>query len=138
MQVKAALFDLDGTLLDTLEDLSRATNRVLESRGFQPHDVDVYRYFIGDGLKMPVTRALPKEQPNEAVIDACVAEFRKNYGRNSMVKTKAYVELRVGLDFRDVRNSGSGANSKKRLPISFALSGGYETIDTVTIGCLLI
>ena len=98
MQVKAVLFDLDGTLLDTLEDHARAANRVLQSRGFQPHDVDVYRYFIGDGVKMLVTRALPKEQRKEAVIDACVAEFREDYGRNSMVKTIPYKGIPELLD----------------------------------------
>jgi len=98
MQVQAVLFDLDGTLLDTLEDLGQAANRVLESRGFKPHEVDVYRYFIGDGVKMLVTRALPKEQRNETVIDACVAEFREDYGRNSMVTTKPYKGIPELLD----------------------------------------
>ena len=94
----AAFFDLDGTLLDTLEDLGRAANRVLESRGFQPHDLDVYRYFIGDGLKMLFTRALPREQCNDAVTNACMAAFREDYGRNSMVKTKPYKGIPELLD----------------------------------------
>ncbi|OQY08251.1 MAG: HAD family hydrolase [Desulfobacteraceae bacterium 4572_123] len=98
MQIKAIMFDLDGTLIDTLEDLSQATNRVLESRGFQPHDIDVYRYFVGDGVKKLIERALPKEQRNETVINACVAEFSKDYGRNSMVKTKPYKGIRELLD----------------------------------------
>jgi len=98
MQIKAVMFDLDGTLIDTLEDLSQATNRVLESRGFQPHDIDLYRYFVGDGVKKLIERALPKEQRNETVINACVAEFSKDYGRNSMVKTKPYKGIRELLD----------------------------------------
>ncbi|MBW2591823.1 MAG: HAD family hydrolase [Deltaproteobacteria bacterium] len=104
MQVKAVMFDLDGTLLDTLEDLCRATNRVLRNRGFQPHDVEVYRYFVGDGVKMLITRALPREQRNEAVINACVAEFSEDYGRNSMVKTKPYKGIPELLDKLVARN----------------------------------
>ena len=98
MQIKAVMFDLDGTLLDTLEDLCRATNRVLKNKGFKTHDVDVYRYFVGDGVKMLITRALPREQRNEAVINACVAEFSEDYGRNSMVKTKLYKGIPELLD----------------------------------------
>jgi len=98
MQIKAVMFDLDGTLIDTLDYLSQATNRVLESRGFQPHDIDLYRYFVGDGVKKLIERALPKEQRNETVINACVAEFSKDYGRNSMVKTKPYKGIRELLD----------------------------------------
>lgn len=98
MQIKAVLFDLDGTLIDTLEDLCQSTNRVLESRGFQPHDVDVYRYFVGDGVKKLIERALPEEQRNEAVINACLAEFSEDYGRNSMVATKPYKGIPELLD----------------------------------------
>ncbi len=104
MQVKAVMFDLDGTLLDTLEDLCRATNRVLKNKGFKTHDVDVYRYFVGDGVKMLITRALPGEQRNEAVINACVAEFSEDYGRNSMVKTKPYKGIPELLDKLVARN----------------------------------
>ncbi len=45
----AVVFDLDGTLLDTLEDLGDAVNRVLADRGFPTHPMDAYRYFVGDG-----------------------------------------------------------------------------------------
>ena len=44
------LFDLDGTLLDTLEDIARSANLAIEEQGFPPHPVDAYRLFIGDGI----------------------------------------------------------------------------------------
>jgi phosphoglycolate phosphatase len=50
MRFEAVLFDLDGTLLDTLLDLAQAGNFVLAKRGFPIHAVDAYRYFVGDGV----------------------------------------------------------------------------------------
>ena len=54
----AVVFDLDGTLLDTLEDLGDAVNRVLADRGFPAHPMDAYRYFVGDGSAVLIERAL--------------------------------------------------------------------------------
>ncbi|MDD6088352.1 MAG: HAD family hydrolase [Desulfovibrionaceae bacterium] len=59
----AVLFDLDGTLLDTLEDLGTATNRMLADMGLPQHPLNAYRQFLGGGLKMLVKRALPPEDP---------------------------------------------------------------------------
>ena len=51
MQYKAAIFDLDGTLVDTLEDLAISVNEMLESYGFPTHPLDAYRYYLGNGSK---------------------------------------------------------------------------------------
>ncbi|MDY0096693.1 MAG: HAD hydrolase-like protein, partial [Candidatus Vecturithrix sp.] len=51
MQYKAILFDLDGTLLDTLADLGNSMNRVLRGQGFPVHLLDAYRYFVGNGSR---------------------------------------------------------------------------------------
>ncbi len=56
---KAVMFDLDGTLLDTLTDLANATNRALEGQGFPAHPVEAYRHFIGDGVAKLMERVLP-------------------------------------------------------------------------------
>lgn len=56
----AAIFDLDGTLLDTLDDLANAANAALHSAGYPQHPVAAYRQFVGNGLRMLVRRALPK------------------------------------------------------------------------------
>ena len=55
----AAIFDLDGTLLDTLDDLANAANAALHSAGYPQHPVAAYRQFVGNGLRMLVRRALP-------------------------------------------------------------------------------
>ena len=57
--LKAALCDLDGTLLNTRKDLANATNRALASAGYPVHPVEAYRRFVGNGLRTLVIRALP-------------------------------------------------------------------------------
>jgi phosphoglycolate phosphatase len=51
MQLEAIIFDLDGTLLDTLDDIADSANAVLARRGYAAHPVDDYRFFIGEGVK---------------------------------------------------------------------------------------
>jgi phosphoglycolate phosphatase len=98
MPYQAILFDLDGTLLDTLEDLADAMNRVLAGKGFPTHELDAYRYFIGDGAAMLVTRVLPEAARSDALIQTCLAEFRQDYGENWRVKTQAYDGVQEMLD----------------------------------------
>jgi len=59
LNFKAAIFDLDGTLLDTLQDLADSMNYVLESQGLPIHEREKYKYFVGNGLYNLVKRTLP-------------------------------------------------------------------------------
>lgn len=76
---KAMIFDLDGTLLNTLEDIGNAVNRMLKASGLPTHDLDAYRHFIGDGWRMLVTRALPEKDRTPRRIDAGVARSQSYY-----------------------------------------------------------
>jgi phosphoglycolate phosphatase len=99
MFYKAVLFDLDGTLLNTLEDLADAVNRVLDQRGFPMHPLDAYRYFVGDGSLLLVKRALPGSKRDDAeLVASCLDAFLDEYGRNWMVKTKLYEGVATLLD----------------------------------------
>jgi phosphoglycolate phosphatase len=98
MPYKAVLFDLDGTLLDTLSDIGAAVNRVLAGKGFPAHELDVYRYFVGDGSAMLINRALPKEKRTDDVIRTCLAAYLEDYGRNWNVMTKPYEGIPEMLD----------------------------------------
>ena len=104
MEFKAILFDLDGTLLDTLEDLGNSVNRVLAERGFPTHDLDRYRYFVGDGAMMMITRVLPKQERNNDTIQACADAFQKDYSQNWKVKTGLYDGIAEMLDELVTRN----------------------------------
>ena len=90
MSFKAVIFDLDGTLLDTLQDLANSYNRVLKQMGFPTHPIDAYRYFVGDGARMCAARALPPENRNDATIEQCLQIFRADYGQYWNVYTKPY------------------------------------------------
>jgi len=98
MSIKAVLFDLDGTLLDTLKDIGNAVNRVMAGKGFPTHELDIYRYFVGDGSAMLINRALPEEKRNDDVIRTCLKGFLEDYGRNWNVNTKPYEGIPEMLD----------------------------------------
>jgi phosphoglycolate phosphatase len=95
---KAILFDLDGTLLDTLADIGNAANQVLSKHQFPTHAVDAYRYFVGDGVRLLIVRALPPDQQDEALIRTCVKEFNKEYAKTWNVETTLYPGVSDMLD----------------------------------------
>ncbi len=75
---KAILFDLDGTLLDTLTDLANAMNRALADMGFPAHPVESYKYFVGDGVDTEARRALPETARDRETIMK-IAESSEDY-----------------------------------------------------------
>jgi phosphoglycolate phosphatase len=89
MQWRAVLFDLDGTLLDTLEDLASSVNRVITSRGFPAHPLQSFRFFAGEGAWNMIQRALPEGTPSETVA-ACLAEYKVDYGSHWADHTRPY------------------------------------------------
>lgn len=88
---KVVIFDLDGTLLNTIEDLGRAVNYALSLRGLPLHPMEEYRGMVGHGVRNLVTVALPKElQADEALIDAALADFKSYYTAHIDVHTRPY------------------------------------------------
>ncbi len=90
MKYRAVMFDLDGTLLNTLNDLGNAMNRTLEQEGFPTHPIDAYRFFVGNGARTLVTRTLPESFRNQETIDRCFTRFRADYERHWNVDTRPY------------------------------------------------
>lgn len=90
MPIQAVIFDLDGTLLDTLEDIADSANSILAKRNFPLHDLDAYRQFVGNGVGMLIERALPQGKRTTATINECVQAFRDEYAVNWNNKTKPY------------------------------------------------
>lgn len=90
MTYDAVIFDLDGTLLDTLADIGDAVNKALQDRGFPSHPIEKYREFIGDGSRLLVTRALPADQRTENIISECLEAYSEAYGRNFANATRIY------------------------------------------------
>lgn len=95
---RAVLFDLDGTLLDTLDDLADAMNASLAQFGAPPHPVAAYRKFVGDGIHHAARRALPADRRDEATIEAVVAVMRVEYHQRQAAKTRPYPGIPELLD----------------------------------------
>jgi len=111
----AVIFDLDGTLLDTLRDLSDSGNSVLAARGFPTHSMDDYRTFIGTGMENLVRAIFPEgEKPEtEEQIAKVLAEYRGFYAKNWKNTTKPYPGIPELLDTLAGRGIPIGVLSNK-------------------------
>ena len=97
MNIKAAIWDLDGTLLNTLDDLAASTNAALAANGLPTHTTDEVRMFVGNGIGKLIERAVPNGRENpkfQAVYDAFVA----HYGAHSRDRIKPYDGILPMLD----------------------------------------
>lgn len=86
---KALVFDLDGTLLDTLGDLRGSVNYALKKYGFPERTTEEVRNFVGNGLKMLIIRALPRNA-GETLVNAVLAEMKAYYAAHCTVLTTLY------------------------------------------------
>ena len=118
MKYEAVLFDLDGTLIDTVDDIGDAANRVLSNRGFPIHPISAYYQFVGEGIRVLFTRALPKERRNEDLINTCLKEFVEDYRRNYDVKSKPYDGIPEMLNALNVRGLKLAILSNKPDPLT--------------------
>jgi len=98
MNYKAVIFDLDGTLLDTIGDLTDSMNLTLSRFGFKGHDQETYKNFVGDGIEILVQRALPPDSRQPEMVDRCVAVMREEYANHWDKKTRPYPGIPELLD----------------------------------------
>jgi phosphoglycolate phosphatase len=108
------LFDLDGTLLDTLLDLAHSMNEALDRLGFAGHPVEAYRYFVGEGTDILASRALPPASRNERTVARCVAEFLAEYSRRWDEHTRPYPGIPELLDALSARGIRMAILSNKK------------------------
>lgn len=97
MAYKTALFDMDGTLLDTLEDLRDSTNHVLREMGYPERSLEETRRFVGNGAEKLIRRAVPEGTAEETIQEA-LCRFRTYYEAHCKVKTKVYDGMLAVLD----------------------------------------
>jgi len=95
---QAVLFDLDGTLLDTIDDLTDSMNVALASCGLPTHSTDACKQFIGDGVRNFVWRALPQSRRDDATIADVMTRYREAYTKNWDNKTRPYEGVETLLD----------------------------------------
>ena len=89
MEIEAIIFDLDGTLLNTLEDLADSTNFALDKLNYPPHSTEEIKSFVGNGVAKLIERAIPNGRKNPD-FDKCLNIFKKHYSQNMYNKTRPY------------------------------------------------
>lgn len=89
MVIKAVIFDLDGTLLNTIEDLKESTNFALSAFGYPIKTVEEVNSFVGDGVSKLIERAIPNGKDNKD-FEPCLQMFKFFYSQNMLNQTKPY------------------------------------------------
>jgi phosphoglycolate phosphatase len=106
MKFKGIIFDLDGTLVNSLEDISDAMNKVLTTLNYPTHTYDTYQYFIGSGLRNLVSKALPATNNSDDEIESCFECMVDEYTKICTLKTKPYegiIELLENLTSQNIK-----------------------------------
>jgi phosphoglycolate phosphatase len=138
MKFKAVIFDLDGTLLDTINDLANSMNSVLQKNGFPIHNIEKYKYFVGGGVEHLVIRSLPPGYSDDNIISKITHEYREEYKQRWAETTKPYPgipELLTGLtDLGIIINvlSNKPDETTKMVGNKFLSSWKFEVIAGAT------
>lgn len=102
--MKLIIFDLDGTLLDTLQDLGDSCNAILQRYGYPTHPLSAYKKFVGNGVRKLIERALPEDARSENIITTLLTAFKAYYEQKPVSHTKAYTGIIPLLE--ELKSSG--------------------------------
>jgi len=91
--MNAFIFDLDGTLIDSLADIAEAVNRMLDEHGYPRAPLSAFPRYIGDGVRTLVTRALPADVLSKEDIEARVADYQRHYADTWHDETRPYAGM---------------------------------------------
>ena len=134
MKYHTILFDLDGTLLNTLEDLTDAVNYVMESFDFPNHSIEDVRRFVGNGIRVLMQRAIPEGEKNPR-FDEAFALFKTYYLAHNKVKTRPYDGIMELLGELKKRGVHMAIVSNKNQPTVEALcEEEFQGLISVAVG----
>lgn len=113
MAIRLALFDLDGTLVNTLADLAYSCNCALQTFGFPTHPQEEYRYFVGNGVYKLIERIVPPQDRTPELLAQVKAEFDRNYEKYYLRESKPYPGIGGQLTILRERGIQLGVLSNK-------------------------
>lgn len=119
---KAVIFDLDGTLIDSLHDIADSMNRVLSAHGYPIHEYNAYRYFVGKGLKNLAENVLPEKERQTETIQSVFKDLMTEYGNNVVRKTILYNGIPELLDELSKRGIKLAVLSNKAHELTTSIS----------------
>ncbi|MBO4488888.1 MAG: HAD family hydrolase [Bacteroidales bacterium] len=121
--IKLVIFDLDGTLLNTLQDLADSANYMLEKHHFPTYSADAYKYFVGNGMPKLIERIMPEVHAPKDLFNECLKMFLDHYTIHMSDKTQPYpgmTELLKHLKERGIRIAVATNKAHEVLPELFA------------------
>jgi phosphoglycolate phosphatase len=110
---KLVIFDLDGTLLNTIDDLAHSANYALQLHHYPTHPVEAYRFFVGNGMNKLIERALPETDRLEETIQRVKSDFMEYYSAHSTEHTHPYPGITLLLEQLMQRNITLAVASNK-------------------------
>ena len=127
---KLVIFDLDGTLLNTIEDLGQAANYALERNGYATHSMASYPYFVGNGVRRLMTRVLPEDARDDETVDRVLGDFLEHYDEHCTDYTKPY------NGFIAIEGHRDGVNVKPDPSVVFSIlaQARLPKADTLYVG----
>ena len=120
---KLAIFDLDGTLLNTITDLGKACNYALEKMGFAPHPIQAYAYMVGNGVRNLMKKA--QQDADEETIDRLLEYFKEYYDAHCLDTTKPYPGINELLE----------TLTQKGVALAVASNKYQEATEKIIAGC---
>ena len=131
---RLVIFDLDGTLLNTIEDLGNAANYALSMNGYPTHSLASYPFFVGNGVRNLIRKALPDDARTDSIIDSLLKDFKEYYNEHNTDCTKPYdgiVEL-----LRELQDNGvkmAVASNKYQQATEKIIASYFGDIDFVAV-----
>ena len=139
---KAVIFDLDGTLTNTLKSLWKSTNMALATAGLPPHEIDSYKYFAGNGAKELIRKSLIADGDTELVhFDSVMEAYNRIFEEYCMYEVKPYDGIRELLKALKEKGLHLAVNSNKPQPRTVDVVEeifGKDTFDLLVGQCVYI